>query len=79
MQRNVIISENSFIQDLGMGYSYVNFGRTIETIEGEQVIIADYQFRIENPATREGIELKIADYPELAEEFTSENNLNHYK
>ena len=72
MQRNVIISENSFIQDLGMGYSYVNFGRTIETIEGEQVVIAGYQFRIENPVTREAIIDLIKDYPELQNELDNE-------
>lgn len=69
MQQEVIISADSFIQDLGMGYSYANFGRRTETKEDEQVIIAAYQFRIENPVTKEGINELIRDYPDLVNEL----------
>jgi hypothetical protein len=55
-----------------MGYSYINFQRRIETSEDGDVIIAGYQFRLENPVTREGIEELIKDYPELAGELDKE-------
>lgn len=65
MQKDIIISADSFVQDLGMGYSYLNFKRRTEINEDGQVIIAAYQFKIENPVTREGINELITNYPEL--------------
>lgn len=70
MQENVLISENVFIQDLGTGYSYVNFGRTEKTIplDGESSeerveYYASRQYRVKNPA----------DYPTIVNAVVKEN------
>jgi len=62
MQKNVHLSENVFIQDLGSGFSYVNFDRTIEDITDQTtghvtgtIPVAGMQYRIENPATYDRI------------------------
>ena len=70
MQRNVQISENVFIQDLGSGYSYVNFNRKKEIIENEVFIIAEQQYRVKNPATYSNIVNSVVkeNYPDGADE-----------
>ena len=50
IQRNVQIIEDVLIQDIDTGFVYMNIGRHKETSEeGEERIIADYQFRVELP------------------------------
>lgn len=61
MQKDVQLNEDVFIQDLGSGYSYVNFDRRIEDItdpetgEVTETVIAGEQYRVKNPATYEKI------------------------
>lgn len=61
MQKNVQISTDVFIEDLGTGSSYVNFDRRTEEVtepqseETRSVIIASEQYRVKNPATMERI------------------------
>ena len=59
MQKNVQIPENKFIEDLGTGFSYVNFDRSSKVITDEMgiktVIVAQEQYRVPNPATRDRI------------------------
>jgi len=59
MQNNVQIPENNFVEDLGTGYSYVNFNRTVQQIPDESgtraAIIAAAQYRVENPVTKNKI------------------------
>ncbi len=54
MQRNVQISENVFIQDLGTGFSYVNFCRSAvapeDAPEGVVEYYAQEQYKVPNPA-----------------------------
>lgn len=68
MQRNVQISENVFIQDLGTGFSYVNFCRKAmvsANSEGEGAVeyYAEEQYRVPNPA----------DYPTIVNTVVKEN------
>ena len=55
MQKNVQISADVFIEDLGTGFSYVNFDRRTEQVtdpqseETRSVIIAAEQYRVKNP------------------------------
>ena len=58
MQKDVQISDDLFIQDLGTGFSYVNFDRRTEEVKDPEtgevngtVCIAGLQCRIQNPAT----------------------------
>ena len=68
MQENVQISEDLFIQDLGTGFSYVNFDRRIETITSSEagetmsVVIAGKQFRVQNPASEANILKQLKEY-----------------
>lgn len=62
MQRNVQIAEDVFIEDLGTGFSYVNFDRSIEEVKDPEtgevtgtVPVAGSQYRIANPATYDRI------------------------
>jgi hypothetical protein len=55
MQEHVQIQENSFIQDLGTGFSYINFDRYIKDVDGEGVVYATEQYKVQNPATYETI------------------------
>lgn len=59
MQKNVQISENKFIEDLGTGFSYINFDRETKQIETEsgttEVIITAEQYLVKNPTTRDRI------------------------
>lgn len=54
MQRNVQISENIFIQDLGTGFSYVNFCRSAvvpeDAPEGVVEYYAEEQYKVPNPS-----------------------------
>jgi len=56
MQNNVQIPENKFIEDLGTGFSYINFDRSTQEITDESgarsAIIAGSQYRVENPVTK---------------------------
>jgi len=69
MQKNVQISENVFVQDLGTGFSYVNFCRTAvvpdNAPEDEEVLeyYAEEQYRVPNPA----------DYPTIVNTVVKEN------
>jgi hypothetical protein len=69
MQRNVQISENVFIKDLGTGYSYVNFYRSVvvpdNAPEEEEVVeyYAQEQYRVKNPA----------NYPAIVNAVVQEN------
>ena len=62
MQKDVQISENLFIQDLGSGFSYINFYRRTEDIHDPETgevtgfaFVAGEQYRIQNPATYDRI------------------------
>jgi hypothetical protein len=62
MQKDVQLSENLFIQDLGTGFSYVNFDRRIEDVKDMEtdevsgtVTVAGSQYRIPNPASYDRI------------------------
>ena len=62
MQKDVQLSEDLFIQDLGTGFSYVNFDRRIEEVKNpdtEEVIgavtVAGSQYRVPNPASYDRI------------------------
>lgn len=61
MQKNVQISADVFIEDLGTGFSYVNLDRRTEEVtdpqseETRSVIIAAEQYRVKNPTTRDRI------------------------
>ena len=70
MQKNVQINEDSFIQDLGSGYSLVNFDRKKETVEEREVITAGEQYRVKNPATYGNIvnAVVLENYPDGAAE-----------
>lgn len=57
MQKDVQLSENLFIQDLGTGFSYVNFDRRIEELKDPEtgetigtVPVTGSQYRVTNPA-----------------------------
>jgi hypothetical protein len=72
MQKNVVISENVFIQDLGTGFSYVNFTRSENEMTDEfgnvrTEIIAGEQYKVENPVTYEKIISEI-----IRERFTDD-------
>jgi len=62
MQKDVQLSENVFIQDLGTGFSYINFDRRIEEVKDPEtgevvgtVTVAGSQHRIANPASYDRI------------------------
>ena len=55
MQKNVQINEDKFIQDLGTGFSLVNFDRKKETVDNVVTITAGEQYRVKNPATYSSI------------------------
>lgn len=62
MQKDVQLSENLFIQDLGTDFSYVNFDRRIEEVKDPEtsevvgtVPVAGFQYRIGNPASYDRI------------------------
>lgn len=59
MQKNVVIPENRFVEDLGTGWSYVNFDRDAKQVTDDTgtktIIVAGEQYRVRNPATKERI------------------------
>ena len=59
MQKNVVIPENRFIEDLGTGWSYVNFDREEKQVTDDTgtktIIVAGEQYRVRNPATKDRI------------------------
>ena len=59
MQNNVQIPENKFVEDLGTGFSYINFNRIVQEITDESgsrsAIVARSQYRVENPVTKNKI------------------------
>ncbi len=59
MQKNVVIPQNRFIEDLGSGFTYVNLYREEIQIEDElgvkTVIVAGEQYKVRNPATKDRI------------------------
>lgn len=62
MQKDVQLSENVFIQDLGTGFSYINFDRRIDDVtdlETGEVVgtvpVAGSQYRVPNPASYDRI------------------------
>lgn len=86
MQKDVQISENSFVQDLGSGYSYINFDRRIEDVTDPEtgevtgtVPVAGKQYRILNPASDANI-LKQLKEQTIAEilDYDKSNNVNSF-
>ena len=86
MQKDVQLSENLFIQDLGTGFSYINFDRRIEDVtdpETDEVIgtvpVAGKQYRILNPASDANI-LKQLKEQTIAEilDYDKSNNVNSF-
>jgi len=56
IQKNVQIIRDVLIQDIDTGHTYINVSRHNETNEeGDEIIISDYQFRVELPVDFDAI------------------------
>lgn len=71
MEKNVLIAQRKLVEDLGTGCSYINlFIREEKDEDGNEIIIAGQQIRLNHPITRARIINRAVEcaYPDGASE-----------